>query len=308
MGDDISGGFAEFFEALWGYPPFAWQATLAERVLTNDNAPWPQTIALATAAGKTACIDIAVFALAAQAHRLGTDRPITAPRRIFFVVDRRVIVDEAFQRSRRLAGALEKSEAPIVREVAKRLRAIANGPMGHDDDVAPLDVFELRGGMYRSEAWARSPLQPMVVASTVDQFGSRLLFRAYGRGPGMWPVYAGLTGNDSLILLDEAHCAKPFLQTLRAVARYRTWAEEPIASPFHPVVLSATPPPEAADDVFRDESAQSRDPQRLLGKRQLAHKPARLVELNVPAKKIPTAVVSQFASLSNSQTTSRQIG
>jgi CRISPR-associated endonuclease/helicase Cas3 len=295
MDEDISGRFPEFFEALWCYPPFAWQAALAERVLTKDDAPWPQTIALATAAGKTACIDIAVFALAAQAYRIGTEQPITAPRRIFFVVDRRIIVDEAFERARHLSEVLETSDAPIVREVAERLRFLARGPEGHDDDTVPLDVFELRGGMYRSEAWARSPLQPMVVASTVDQFGSRLLFRAYGRGSGMWPVYAGLTGNDSLILLDEAHCAKPFLQTLRAVAHYRTWAEEPLASPFCPVVLSATPPPEAADDVFRDESPEPHDPQHRLGKRQLAHKPARLVELNLPAKKLPLALAAALA-------------
>lgn len=295
MAEDLSNRFGEFFEAVWGYPPFAWQATLAERVLTHSTAPWPQAIALATAAGKTACIDIAVFALAAQADRHGTEQRITAPRRIFFVVDRRVIVDEAFERARHLARVLEESDTGIVREVADRLRSLAKGPDGHDEGIDPLQVFELRGGMYRSEAWARSPLQPMVVASTVDQFGSRLLFRAYGRGPGMWPVYAGLTGNDSLVLLDEAHCAKPFLQTLRAVARYRTWAEQPLFSPFHPVVLSATPPDEATDDVFRDESDQPHDPGHRLGKRQLAGKPARLIELKLTAKQIPGKLAQALA-------------
>jgi CRISPR-associated endonuclease/helicase Cas3 len=293
MADGISHRFAEFFEAVWGFPPFAWQAELAQRVLTNPDAPWPQAIALATAAGKTACIDIAVFALAEQAHRLTRGERITAPRRIFFVVDRRVIVDEAFERSRTLAERLNQANAGILFEVAGQLRKLAAGTtegIGDEPGLTAdaLQAFELRGGMYRSEAWARSPLQPMVVASTVDQFGSRLLFRAYGRGPGMWPVYAGLTGNDSLVLLDEAHCAKPFLQTLRAVARYRTWAEQPLQAPFYPVVLSATPPEEAADDVFRDESDQPRDPTHPLGQRQLARKPAHLVELNLTAKQRPT--------------------
>lgn len=278
MDSPIDGRFAEFFRALWGFPPFAWQQALAERVLTNLDAPWPQAIALPTAAGKTACIDIAVFALAAQADRLELGEAITAPRRIFFVVDRRVIVDEAFERARRLAAKLAKPTESILQVVADRLRRLAAGPdetklLGRN----ALEVFELRGGTYRSEAWARSPLQPMVVASTVDQFGSRLLFRAYGRGPGMWPVYAALTGNDSLILLDEAHCARPFLETLRAVARYRTWAEEPLPSPFQPVVLSATPPEEARSDCFRDQSGEGSDPDHPLGRRQLARKPARLV-------------------------------
>ena len=98
--------FSSFFNKLWGYPPFAWQQKLAERVLYNEECPWPQAIALPTAAGKTACIDIAVFALAAQAQRMLQGDTVTAPRRIFFVVDRRIIVDEAFERARKLAGAL----------------------------------------------------------------------------------------------------------------------------------------------------------------------------------------------------------
>ena len=54
---------------------------------------------LPTASGKTACLDIAVFVLAVQADRLRVNQRITAPRRIFFVVDRRVIVDEAYERA-----------------------------------------------------------------------------------------------------------------------------------------------------------------------------------------------------------------
>lgn len=291
---DITPRFAEFFEAVWQHPPFAWQRDLAERVLTNTAAPWPEVIALATAAGKTACMDIAVFALAAQAERLGSQQIITAPRRIFFVVDRRIIVDAAYQRARQLAAALEQPAAPIVAEVARRLRSLALGsplaagapvppvaPFPHPDQpdaVRPLAVFELRGGMYRSEAWARSPIQPLVVAATVDQFGSRLLFRAYGRGPGMRPVYAGLTGNDSLVLLDEAHCARPFLQTMRAVARYRNWGEAAPTLSFCPVVLSATPPQENGQplELFVDRSAETRDPAHPLGRRQLARKPTQL--------------------------------
>ena len=297
MADDLTPHFSEFFRDLWGWAPFAWQQALADRVLRNDEAPWPQAIALPTAAGKTACIDVAVFALAAQADRQGTDRRITAPRRIFFVVDRRVIVDEAFARARSLAARLTSPPTPLLTEVAARLKALARGPNADwpNNDAVPLSVFELRGGMYRSEAWAQNPLQPTVVASTVDQFGSRLLFRAYGRGPGMWPVYAGLTGNDSLILLDEAHCARPFLQTLHAVARYRTWAKEPLGAPFCPVVMSATPPPELAADIFRDVSAQPRDAAHPLGQRQLARKPARLVESKASGKKASASLAKDLA-------------
>jgi CRISPR-associated endonuclease/helicase Cas3 len=230
MSDLTADRFDEFFTALWGEDKiaFSWQRELAERVVANEEKPWPDAIALPTASGKTACIDIAVFALAAQAGRLQAGQQMTAARRIFFVVDRRIIVDDAFKRARILATKLSNAKRGILKEVADRLRLLARGEQNGADNEDPLTVYELRGGMYRSEAWARSPLQPTIVASTVDQLGSRLLFRAYGRGPGMWPVYAGLVGNDSLILLDEAHRAQPFLQTLQAVARYRTWAEAPL--------------------------------------------------------------------------------
>ncbi len=221
-------------------------------------------------------MDIALFALAAQASRLSSRQPITAPRRIFFVVDRRVIVDEAFERARRMASKLAQAKAGILKTVADELRRIAHGGSGveHNDDP-PLAVHALRGGIYRSEAWVRNPLQPTIVASTVDQLGSRLLFRAYGRGFRTWPICAALAANDSLILLDEAHCAQPFLQTLQAVRRYREWADAPLKRCFHPVVMSATPPP-GLDDVFTDASGEGRDPNHLLGRRQLASKPAKL--------------------------------
>lgn len=256
-------GFCDYFVALWGKQPFAWQRELARRVI-EDEKPWPEAIALPTAAGKTACLDIAVYALAAQAARLASGQTFSAPRRIFFVVDRRVIVDEAYTRACRLAEKLRLAESGILKVVADRLRHLA----GHD---LPLASFQLRGGMYRSDAWAKNPVQPTIVACTVDQLGSRLLFRAYGRSFKAWPIQAGLVGNDSLILLDEAHCSQPFLETLQAVNKYRTWSESPLPSPFHVVVMSATPPT-GVTDILHDSSDESKDPAHPLGKRQMARK------------------------------------
>src|ERR1035441_4640115 len=92
--------FSEFFKAVWNYEPFPWQKLLAEKALQGE---WPRSIGLPTAAGKTALIDIAVFALAKRAPN--------AARRIFFVVDRRVIVDEAAERAERLAQKLREAAA-----------------------------------------------------------------------------------------------------------------------------------------------------------------------------------------------------
>ena len=69
--------FPAFFHALWGFDPFPWQAMLAERLTTGE---WPRALDLPTAAGKTACIDAAVWALAEQAGRPLHER--TATRRI----------------------------------------------------------------------------------------------------------------------------------------------------------------------------------------------------------------------------------
>lgn len=290
--------FDAFFEALWGRPPFAWQRALAQRVLAangNGNGDiaspqraWPEAIALPTASGKTACIDIAVFALAAQADRLERAMPLSAPRRIFFVVDRRVIVDEALDRARAIADRLRQARSGVLHEVAQNLCLIGGG------DV-PLLVQSLRGGQARSDDWAASPLQPSVVASTVDQVGSRLMFRGYGVSPGMWPVHAGMVGNDALILLDEAHCAQPMLETLQAVRRYRGWAAQPLPSPFELAVLSATPPA-GLTDVFNDDSPERRDPQHPLGRRQLAAKPARLVLAEKAKGNDPAKLRSELAA------------
>ena len=201
--------FRAFFESVWGHAPFAWQAELARQVLEagGDQAGcWPEAIALPTASGKTACMDVAVFALAAQAGRLERGQPLSAPRRICFVVDRRVIVDEAFGRAQALAAALAQASSGIVAEVAARLRALSGCAL-------PLAVQSLRGGQPRADDWAATPLQPTIITSTVDQVGSRLLFRAYGPWPGMWPVHAGLIGNDGRSALRPTHAADTALGT-----------------------------------------------------------------------------------------------
>lgn len=276
--------FAEFFSAVHGddRQPFPWQERLLRRVLgveadstgSETSSPWPEVLALPTGSGKTTCLDVALFALACQSEIPPHQR--TAPRRIIFVVDRRVIVDEAFEHACHIRDALREASFGILRDVADALLRINGGT-----DAPPLTCHQLRGGIYRDDAWARTPTQPCVICSTVDQIGSRLLFRGYGKSFKSWPVHAGLAGNDSLIILDEAHCAKPFLQTMRAVERYRsaTWAEEPVRGPFHFAIMSATPPA-GATDVFQFDISPDGDDLRdceVLRRRLTSSKPTRLV-------------------------------
>jgi CRISPR-associated endonuclease/helicase Cas3 len=120
-------------------------------------------------AGKTAVLDVAVYALAKGAPG--------AARRIFFVVDRRVVVDEAAARAEHLKEALEKAAPESeLGKVAQRLREIGRS-------TAPLVTATLRCGIPKENWWTDSPIQPAIVCSTVDQIGSSLLFQAYGVSP-----------------------------------------------------------------------------------------------------------------------------
>ena len=222
-----SDDFAGFFRAIHGHCPFPWQQALVDHLAECD--AWPDVLDLPTGVGKTAALDAAVFHLALRANM-----PKKAALRIAFVVDRHLVVDDAFARAEKIARALHDSlstvtgERDIVEEVARRLQCLAG------EDAPPLVAQRLRGGAPLEHDWARTPTQPTILCSTVDQVGSRLLFRGYGVSDRMKPVHAGLLGVDSLILLDEAHLSEPFRQTLEAVrsiggARVRK------------VLLSATP-------------------------------------------------------------------
>ena len=238
--------FNEFFAALYGFEPLPWQQKLLELVVNSrDSGSWPEAVALPTASGKTAILAIAVFALACQADRPCHQR--SAPRRILFVVDRRIIVDEAFDRASDMAKKLINGSTGIMKTVADRLMLLAGG---RDFAEQPLAVFQLRGGIYRDDAWARTPLQPTIVTSTVDQIGSRLFYRGYGVSRFSRPIHAGLAANDSLIILDEAHCSTPFYQSVLSIKKYRTWADRPIKNPFAFVIMSATPPPGIKGNTF----------------------------------------------------------
>ncbi len=269
--------FGPFFQALWPYEPYNWQQRMAEQVMQSAGNIWPEAVNLPTAAGKTACLDIAVFALAALVDPEQETSP--HPRRLFYTVDRRNIVDQTYDRAESLARKLADAGDGIVKIVADRLRLLAGG-----SNAPPLAVYRLRGGIRQSSSWERNPRQPAIITTTVDQVGSALLFRAYGKGRGVWPVHAGLAANDSLIILDEAHCAQPFLQTVRAIQKYRQWTEYPTGAPFQAVIMSATPPGEITESRhFRDTSSQPTDPDHPLGRRQMASKPATLAV----AKRVP---------------------
>ena len=275
------GEFAEFFREVHGHNPFPWQQRLMHRVAANgggedgSGALWPSVLDLPTGFGKTAALDIAVFHLALEADR-GMKR--RAPLRIAFVVDRRLVVDDAFERAKKIACRLKTAPSGTVRSrVAARLQLLAG------EGNPALVAARLRGGIPREDDWARTPCQPTIVCSTVDQIGSRLLFRGYGVSDSMKPVHAGLIGTDCLIILDEAHLSDPFRQTLQWVNGYKSqsWRETGYAAPWNTVLLTATPGavPESCFRPAEEDYADS-----VLQLRWNAPKPASLIDPVKPRK------------------------
>ncbi|MFF8990904.1 type I-U CRISPR-associated helicase/endonuclease Cas3 [Streptomyces sp. NPDC014983] len=207
--------FPDFVHDVFGYAPFPWQTDYLHAVA--GGAPWPD-LDVPTGLGKTSLVDIWAFLLAWQAdHQVAR----TVPLRLFFVVDRRLVVDQAHQHAQHLRKELQDATAgTLLGRVAAALRRLGG-------EEEPLEVVRMRGGVDWASRWLRSPAQPAVVTATVDQYGSRLLFRGYHTSPRMRPIDAALCGIDALLALDEAHIALPLLTTAADCAAYQATATDP---------------------------------------------------------------------------------
>ena len=200
--------FPQFYREVYWREPFPWQVRLAESVVETEG--WPSEIGVPTGLGKTACLDIAIWWLASQADRAPSER--TAPTRIWWVVNRRLLVDSTAIYAEELASLLNETgttetecqRKSAISAVAKRLRGISA-----DSSAPPLEVIALRGGI--SSRTPSDPARPAVILCTLPMYGSRLLFRGYGSS--LRAVDAAMAGTDSLVLLDEAHLA-PHLRSL----------------------------------------------------------------------------------------------
>jgi len=274
--------FKSFFKCIHGYDPFPWQLRLLREVVDNG---WPEVVNLPTSSGKTAIIDVAVFLLALEAN--GNQGIKRSRRRIFFVIDRRVVVDEAYERAEKIKKTLESASDSILLEVVEALKKINYG-----DLETPLEVIRLRGGLPREPPFVKNPLQPAVIVSTVDQVGSRLLFRGYGVSKSMRPIHASLVDVDSLIILDEAHISRPFAETLRNIEMFqkdkdKKWFSVKIAEPITVVKMSATPYVLSDSKSFglQEEDLQNE----LLKKRLSCSKSTKLVEVKKSSKSMAEA-------------------
>ncbi len=213
---DVS--FDDFYRAVHGpgRKPFPWQRRLAETVVQSG---WPEEIGVPTGLGKTCCLDVAVWAMATERDRPPSLRVM--PTRIWYVVNRRLLVDAAWEHGVHLARLLADptgswpQDAANMAALASVGRALAErGGSG----TGPLHVSRLRGS---AELGGRppDPSQPAIIFATVPMYASRWLFRGYGTSATMRSVDAALAGTDSLVLLDEAHLSRPLLNLAKPVAQ-----------------------------------------------------------------------------------------
>ena len=285
-----AGDFTRFFAAAHdGAEPFAWQQRLLDTVL--EDGRWPDRIVAPTGAGKTAVIDVHVFAVALMAAGAGP----RVPRRLSLVVDRRALVDSQFDLARSLADAIGGASGDSV--LAEVRSALASLRSSREPGAAPLLVTMLRGGVPPSRRWVDDPSAAAVICATPAMWGSRLLFRGYGTGRLARPREAGLLAYDSVIVVDEAHLARQLVATARRIGVLEGMASEPPAAPCLQVVeATATAAGEgpgrsvgvgAADLVPGSAGAA------VLARRLLAPKPATLV----PCPEWPAATAPARAAV-----------
>lgn len=202
--------FDSCYRALTGHNGACrWQHRLFENLVAGR---FPTDIEVATGLGKTSIIALWVLALGrALAHNSKL-----VPRRLAYVVDRRVVVDQASEFAEKVLERLEQA----AQDDNHALHALAMTLKNAGCTASVVKISTLRGQRALDTRWRDDPTCPAVIVGTVDMIGSRLLFSAYGRvGPWGRALEAGLVGQDCLLVLDEAHLCSPFATTLAAIER-----------------------------------------------------------------------------------------
>nr|WP_269330503.1 type I-U CRISPR-associated helicase/endonuclease Cas3 [Kineosporia babensis] len=209
--------FGAFYRAVHTVDPFPWQEELTAQILREGT--WPALVDVPTGLGKTSLLDIVLFVTAAETDPGARAR--AGRRRILFVVDRRLVVDEAFEHASSVLKVLSDPEQGNASPVLNRVRAglARYAPDAPDITTMPFTLTRMRGGTTWDASWADRPDRVAVVLATVDQVGSRYFFRGYGVAPRRRSIDAALVGTDALLLVDEAHLAVPLTTSLRAAAR-----------------------------------------------------------------------------------------
>ena len=221
--------FAKRFEALTGNAPFPWQECLFLWLL-SDKIP-PADVSLPTGTGKTSIMAIWLLALAEKLAEDSRQNPI--PRRLTWVVNRRVVVDQATNEAEQIRRRVNDPAIVELEPIRSALRKLSGETSGEI-----LGISTLRGQFEDNAEWRGDPSRPAVIVGTVDMIGSRLLFSGYGIGFKARPLHAGFLGQDVLLVHDEAHLEPAFQELLIAIREEQKRCGE--FGKFHVMALSAT--------------------------------------------------------------------
>lgn len=265
--------FCDRFKALTGQERLPWQERLWGALVSGE---YPSSLNLPTGAGKTSVIGLWLLACGWSMARGSS--PV--PRRLIYIVNRRVIVDSASDEAQRCLAALTAA----VEEPGAALHDVAQAFLSHcaatryarqrgvhplGSQPAVLGISTLRGQLEPGDEWCADPSRPGIAVGTPDMLGSRLLFAAYGR-VGRWglPYQAGLLGQDALLVLDEAHLSE---QTLRLLQEVRALvAQRRLLRPVNVVAMSATGAGGAAFGLSREDEEHPVLRQRLWAPKRIA--------------------------------------
>jgi len=222
--------FEKYFRELTRNNPFDWQLRLFHKLL---NGEFPDACDIPTGLGKTSVMAIWLIALA----YLLKEKARKIPLRLVYVVDRRVIVDQATTEAENLLEKLTEAlsdESNPLHSLAQTFRQASI--KGQESLIA---LSTLRGPKADNRHWCLDPSRPAIIIGTVDMIGSRLLFAGYGKvGINHRSLQAGLLGQDTLVVIDEAHLSPVFVSTLLDIKQ--AVHQTPLLRPFHVMSLSAT--------------------------------------------------------------------
>ncbi|MDX9785157.1 MAG: type I-U CRISPR-associated helicase/endonuclease Cas3 [Desulfobacterales bacterium] len=266
--------FKEAYRLLTGHQRcFPWQ----ERAFVKlADGVTPQTVSLPTGTGKTSIIVLWLIALAWQASQ----GAIRLPRRLVWVVNRRVVVDQATNEADNIldrlsnpASITDPSGRLMLADITRYLAELSLlGRMGK----APIAVSTLRGQLADNGEWKLDPSRPAIIIGTVDMIGSRLLFSGYGDGKYKRPQHAGLLGHDAWIVLDEAHLTPAFAELLSAIRHEQQ--QFSAFTPWRVSLLSATQRIAETDNSFTLSPEDEQND--VIGKRLWAKKALCIHELD----------------------------
>ena len=222
--------FEKCFKQLTGNDPFDWQDRLFREFVNGD---FPNACDIPTGLGKTSVMAIWLIALGYLLRR--TDRKI--PLRLVYVVDRRVIVDQATDEAENLLDKLIHAQTDTSSPLHSLARTFREASMKGNESL--IAISTLRGLKADNREWCLDPSRPAIIIGTVDMIGSRLLFSGYGKvGINHRSLQAGLLGQDTLVVIDEAHLSPVFVSTLLDIKR--AIHQTALLRPFHVMSLSAT--------------------------------------------------------------------